>query len=478
MKEVNICFEQTLTIIINNNIVCFLVKSRSGFEKLPESDVAAAVRKSKAEKNKICLKIAAIVGIVSSLVACLTAFLLTRESNFIPIEFSRNMSANTDIQHMKEVEMVAQAAERFSKTLYAVIKEEDKGNILFSPYSVAAVLAMLSEGAGGKTLEMMRSRMFLPDSDSLRRGYRDSVPALRTNDNFTLDTANTGFVMKRFQLLEEFKTILHENYHAGMTELDFADNEKAARMINDWVMTMTRDRIKDLIPADSLNAMTRLVLVNAIYFKADWQSKFDKVKTVDSPFWVSEEESKQVQMMRLTKEISFANLDELDCSVVELPYKGERIVMQILLPNKKTGVYELEDKLASSDLQSLFIEGQFKVKVDVSLPRFKLSHSLPLSDSLQEMGMGNMFSPAADLSGIDGTRNLFVSKVLQKVFVEVNEEGSEAAAATGVIVMMRSMPPRKQTFNVDHPFIFMIRDTLTGMLLFQGRVVDPSINTE
>jgi len=460
------------------------VKGRSGFSKLPDSDsaAAAAVRKSRAEKNKVCLKIAGLVVItVSALVACLTAFLVSKgtRQEFHFKQFSSKMSVSPNIEHSKEVGMVARAADKFSKDLYGVIKEGDKGNVLYSPYSVATVLAMLSEGARGETLKMMRTRMYLPEAESLRRGYRDSIPALRTNENFTLDTANTGFVMKDYKLLEEFKTLLHENYHADMSELNFADNEYAARMINDWVKSMTRDKIKDLIPADSLNGLTRLVLVNAIYFKGDWQTKFDKERTIGSEFWVSEAESKEVEMMRMSEEMTFAMMDELDCMMVELPYKGERIVMQVLLPNKRTGVLELEDKLMGADLQSEFRKMQHKVKVDLSLPKFKLSHSLPLSESLQEMGMGDMFSDAtADFSGINGDRSLYVSKVMQKVFVEVNEEGSEAAAATGVVMMMRSMGPRTREFTVDHPFIFVIRDSLTGMALFQGRVTDPTMTAE
>merc|ERR1711992_486978 len=316
---------------------------------------------------------------------------------------------------------------------------------------------------------MMKNTMHLPETERVRTGYRDVIPALRTNENFTLDTANTAFVMKDFQVLEEFKTALHENYHAGMSSVDFAENEKAARTINDWVKAQTRDKITDLIPADSLNAMTRLVLVNAVYFKADWEAQFEKDNTGPEDFWVTESDSKEVQMMSLSgHKMNFARLDQLDCSMVELPYKGERIVMQIMLPKERTGVFQLENKLAEVDLQTLFSENKRNIKVDLNLPKFKLSHSL------KQMGMADMFSGKADLSGITGNRDLYVSSVVQKVFVEVNEEGSEAAAATGVMVMMRSMPAPNQMFNVDHPFIFIIRDKLTGMILFQGRVVDPS----
>ena len=384
-------------------------------------------------------------------------------------------------EHRAEVGSVSGAAEEFGKSLYAVIKETEEGNILFSPYSVAAVLAMLSEGARGETLDMMRRMMHLPEAETLRVGYKDSIPVLRTNErcneNLTLDTANTAFVMEGFQVLDEFQKSLKENYHANMSSVDFADNEKAARTINDWVASKTQNKITDLIQADSLSALTRLLLVNAVYFEAAWETQFDKENTAPGMFSVARSLSKKVPMMSLMNhKMNFADLDQLDCSMVELPYKGNRIVMQVILPNQINGVFDLENKLSEGDLNSLFSENMENIRVDLTLPRFKLFHSLSLSDSLKQMGMADMFSAGkADFSGITGTRDLFVSSVIQKIFVEVNEEGSEAAAATEVVVRFMSRPPTEnQTFNVDHPFIFIIRDRLTGMILFQGRVVDPS----
>ena len=388
------------------------------------------------------------------------------------------ITMNTSIKGKAEVKAVSKAEEEFSKSLYEVIKKSaKKDHILFSPYSVTVVLTMLSEGARGETLTMMKKKMHLPEAETLRVGYRDIIPLLRTNERFTLDTVNIAFVMKELQVLEEFQTCLQENYHAHMSSLDFTENEKAARTINDWVKTQTQDKITDLIPADSLNALTRLVLVNAVYFKADWSAQFEKDRTVPGRFWVTETESKEVEMMSMKgHEMDFTRLDQLDSSMVELPYKGNRIVMQLILPGKRTGVYDLENKLTEVDLPSLFSQNKKDIKVDLRLPRFKLSHSLTLSDSLKQMGMEDMFNKdKADLSGITGENDdLYVSSVLQKVFVEVNEEGSEATAATELTIRRRCLPPPNQKFNVDHPFLFIIRDRLTGMILFQGRVVDPS----
>jgi len=179
-------------------------------------------------------------------------------------------------------------------------------------------------------------------------------------------------------------------------------------------------------------------------------------------------------MMRQTEEFQWAELKDLEASMVELPYKGDRVVMQILLPNAVQGLSTMEDRLRTTDLEQLFRDAERERKIAVELPKFKLEKSITLNNHLQELGMKDMFdSSKADFSRIDGTKQLYVSTVLQKAFIEVNEEGSEAAAATGAVMMMRSMPMPPVEFKADHPFLFFLRDKLTGMLLFQGRVEDP-----
>jgi len=239
---------------------------------------------------------------------------------------------------------------------------------------------------------------------------------------------------------------------------------------------MTNEKIESLIDENMINGLTRLVLVNAIYFKGDWETKFDPKKTQQSPFYVSNVKNIETDMMMLTEEFPRAVIDELDVTMIEMPYKGDRIVMQIVLPNQRSqGLTSVEGKLENVDINDLFQQNQRTVKVQVKLPKFKVSQSSSLSDFLKNLGMEDMFNQgAADFSGIDGSRNLYVGFVQQEVFIEVNEEGSEAAAATGMGMMMRSMPLPPEEFTVDHPFIFYIRDKLTGMLLFQGRISDPS----
>eukprot|EP00092_Neocalanus_flemingeri_P003991 GFUD01004297.1.p1 GENE.GFUD01004297.1~~GFUD01004297.1.p1 ORF type:complete len:458 (+),score=143.85 GFUD01004297.1:281-1654(+) len=441
-------------------------KERSGFPYF------GAAKK----KKGILLKIAVGVVILAAVLAVLTAFLLTRGSKENLVEFKiyrENLVMSDNIKHVAEVKSVAASNEQFSRKLYDVLKGEE-GNLIMSPFSVSGVMAMVSAGAKGNTLQQIRSGLSFPSPTSLQLGYQDTIPALRSTDNFTLEAANTAFAMEGFSLLAQFQEILHRNFHANIQTVDFGDSHRAARMINNWVENMTRDKIKNLIKADMLSALTRLVLVNAIYFKGDWAAKFDPQLTKKQDFSVSPTITVKMPMMMQEREFPWAYLDPLASTMVELPYKGDRIVMQVLLPEDRHGLGELEEKLNNYDVQELFAKASFETKVMVQLPKFKLEQRIPLTEHLITLGMKDMFTEGvADFSGIDGTRQLFISSVVQKAFIEVNEEGSEAAAATGAVLMFRSGAASPRHFVADHPFIFYLRDKTTGMLLFQGRVVNP-----
>lgn len=453
-------------------------KNRSGFTPLPDSESAAvnAAKKSRAEKNCILLKIGAAVVIVSAVLAGLAAFFLTRGSNNSLAELHINMDnliMSDDIEHVQEVREVAASNEEFSTKLYDLMRGEE-GNLIMSPFSVSSVMAMLSAGAAENTLQQITAGLSFPSSSSLLLGYQDSIPALRSNENFTLEAANSIFAMKDFSVLSQYQEALHKSFHASIQTVDFGDSHEAARMINNWVQKMTRDKIQHLIKADMLNELTRLVLVNAIYFKGDWAAKFNSQLTKDHDFTASPSLTVKVPMMSQEQKIQFAALEPLSSTMIELPYKGDRIVMQVLLPDERNGLEKLEEKLTKHKVQDLFDEASYETKVNIQLPKFKLEHRTSLTDYLTTLGMQDMFTGGvADFSGIDGTKQLYVSSVVQKAFIEVNEEGSEAAAATGAVVMMRSMPAPPEQFVADHPFLFYLRDTTTGMLLFQGRVVNP-----
>jgi len=462
-------------------------KDRTGFEKLPDSDptaaVIAAARKSRQHKNLIALKIGAVILTVSAVAAVLVALIFSRGSTETetgsPILGSRRArTMKIDITDHEAVDSVAAATEMFSRDLYRVmtsVSAEDV-NLLLSPYSAAMVLAMATAGAHGITEQQMKTGLHISELRNVKSGWSQTIPSLRTNENFTLETANSAFVMENYNILEEYKDTLHENFHADISPVNFADSQVTASRINDWVKDMTNKKIDSLIDEDMINGLTRLVLVNAIYFKGDWETKFDPKKTQQSAFYVSNVKNVETDMMMLTEEFPRAVIDQLDVTMLEMPYKGDRIVMQIVLPNERSqGLRTVEEKLDNVDINDLFQKNQRTVKTKVKLPKFKVSQSSSLTDHLKKLGMEDMFSQGgADFSGIDGTRNLFVGFVQQEVFIEVNEEGSEAAAATGMGMMMRSMPLPPEEFTVDHPFIFYIRDKLTGMSLFQGRISDPS----
>jgi len=378
------------------------------------------------------------------------------------------------ITAVDQVAAVARGNTVFGGRLYQQLKDEP-GNIIMSPFSISGVMAMVAAGAGGDTLTQVQQGMTFPSSEELALGYKDAIPALRTNKNFTLEAANSIFAQSGFAIRDVYKETLHQHFHATIQETDYSDGKTSARLINDWVEKITQSKIKDLIKPDMLNALTRLVLVNAIYFKGDWASKFDAKKTTNEDFHLDDGSTKKVPMMRQTKKFQFAILNELSASMLELPYTGDRLSLQLVLPRQGNNLAALEQKLRTADLQQLFDSNREEEKVAVSMPRFKLEQTIPLTDQLNNLGMTDMFvGGKADFSAIDGSRNLYVSEVVQKAFIEVNEEGSEAAAATGAVMMMRSMPMPPEEFRADRPFLFFLRDKLTGMLLFQGRVADPS----
>jgi len=374
--------------------------------------------------------------------------------------------------HEKDVGSVASSNDKFSLELYDLLKNKE-GNLLMSPFSVSAVMAMVSAGAKGNTLTQIRKGLSFPTPSSLQLGYQDTLPALKSTDNFTLETANAVFVQKSFSVLPSFRDILKKFFHTSFESVNFRNVQSAAKQINTWVKAVTRRKIKDLITPNMLDSNTRLVLVNAIYFKGDWAYKFNPHLTTDKDFYVSPSTTALVPMMTQVKELQWANLATLSSIMVELPYKGDRIVMQVLIPLERNGLRELEEKLKNQNIQDLFEKGSSKTSVHIKLPKFKLEKKIDLKQILTDLGMPDMFSDLADFSGINGKKGLSVSEVVQKAFIEVNEEGSEAAAATGAVMIGRSAGPMPVQFIADHPFIFYIRDKTTGMLLFQGRMVNP-----
>ncbi len=372
----------------------------------------------------------------------------------------------------------ADSVNDFALDLYARLRGEE-GNLFFSPHSISTALAMTYAGARGETARQMADVLsFHAEGERLHLGFGElqrSLAAGKEEKGYELTVANALWGQKGYGFLKEFLELTGKHYGAGLREMDFRGAaEDARKTINSWVEEKTRDRIKDLIKPGVLNSMTRLVLTNAIYFKGDWARQFDEKATRDAPFWLTQEKKADVPMMFHRARFKYAEMDSLQC--LELPYVGEELSMVVLLPKERTGLGKLEASLNRENLER-WVGRMHRMKVSVHLPKFKLTRQFQLGGTLKAMGMTDAFSDRADFSGMNGKRDLFISAVIHKAFVEVNEEGTEAAAATAVVIQVTSIQP-ETVFRADHPFIFLIRDTRSGAILFMGRVSDPGVGAE
>uniref|UniRef100_F6TXV0 Serpin family B member 3 n=1 Tax=Callithrix jacchus TaxID=9483 RepID=F6TXV0_CALJA len=296
----------------------------------------------------------------------------------------------------------------------------------------------------------------------------------KSTDAYELKIANKLFGEKMYQFLKEYLDAIKKYYQTSVESVDFVeDPEESRKKINSWVESQTNEKIKNLFPDQSINRMTKLVLVNAIYFKGQWETKFNKEDTKEEKFWPNKNTSKPVHMMRQYTFFHFALLEDVQAKVLEIPYKANDLSMIVLLPNETDGLQKLEEKLTAEKLMKwTSLQNMRKVDVNLRLPRFKVEEAYDLKDTLRTMGMVDVFSDA-DLSGMAGSRNLVISKVLHKAFVEVTEEGAEATAATGVTTGITSPPPTNEEFHCNHPFLFFIRQNKTNSILFFGRFSSP-----
>ncbi|MBN2591300.1 MAG: serpin family protein [Sedimentisphaerales bacterium] len=379
--------------------------------------------------------------------------------------------------------LITQGNNVFALNLYSQIKDlsevkQAEGNLFFSPYSISTALAMTYTGARGNTAREMADVLRLPsiELDKITSAFGDlqkHLQAEKETSGYQLNVANALWGQKGYPFLSEFIGTNKKYFGSGLTELDFAKSEEARKIINTWVEEKTNDKIKDLIPAGAIDAMTRLVLTNAIYFKGDWSIKFKEENTKESDFHVTEQKTAKVQMMYQKESFEYAQLDNMQ--ILQMPYKGDELSMLIILPKTIGDMDKIESDLNSSEILQSNIKQMRKREVDVYLPKFKMTcGSIDITKILSQMGMKEAFSNNADFSGMSERKDLFISNVLHKAFVEVNEEGTEAAAATAVVMKMLSIPSPPSVFRADRPFIFMIRDNATQSILFIGRVVNPT----
>lgn len=356
-----------------------------------------------------------------------------------------------------------------------------KGNLFFSPSSIETALAMTYAGARGDTAQQMAKVLHLPEGVEVHKGLAAFFRELNAEKGadgkprrFQLTVANALWGQKEYKFLPEFLTLVKDNYGAGLEEVDFIRaREAAARTINAWVEGKTNNKIKNLVLPDALTSLTRLVLTNAIYFKGNWARQFDKKLTKDEPFHLSPEKEVQTPMMNIKSKYGYGEGDGYQ--VLKMLYAGDELSMVILLPKKNDGLAELEKSLTEENLTK-WISGIREREVIVAMPRFKMEARFELGDTLTKMGMADAFSETkADFSGMTGKKDLYIARVIHKAFVDVNEEGTEAAAATAVIMATKSamVRPKPLVFRADHPFLFLIRHEKSGAILFAGRLMNP-----
>jgi serpin B len=374
----------------------------------------------------------------------------------------------------KNTEAVVSSNTAFAFDLYKQLQTLQTGNLFLSPYSISTALAMTYAGAREQTAVQMSDVLhFGTDQTQFHSAFGElqaQINAALQKEDIALNVANGLWVDQAYPFLDSFIDLVTNAYQAELKSVDFQTAFEAARLkINIWVEEQTQNKIKELIKQGMLSSLTRLVLVNAIYFKGNWATEFDKSET--ALFWVTPETSVEVPFMMSQKEIHSSYFEDALVQVLELPYEGNEVSMIVILP--KGGFSKWEQSLTAEQLEmwlNLFINKD----VTVFLPKFKISGEFELSNTLAVMGMPDAFnSRQADFSGLNGTKNLVISSVIHKAFVDVNEKGTEAAAATGIGIAGTAMPEPPKTFRADHPFLFLIRHNPSGSILFLGRVVNP-----
>jgi len=367
----------------------------------------------------------------------------------------------------------------FAFDLYHALNDKEE-NLFYSPYSISLALAMTYAGARSETERQMADTLhFNLPQDRLHPAFnaldlelagRGQGAEGKDEEGFRLNIVNAVWGQEDYRFLAAFLDVLAENYGAGLRLLDFqAAPEESRVIINDWVSEQTEGRIEDLIPQGAIDALTRLVLTNAVYFNAAWLNPFSEEATSDGTFYLLSGDTVTVPMMRQTA--SFGYLEGKGYQAVELPYDGGELSMVVLLP--EAGRFEAFEQSLDAGLLRAITRDMAYRQVALGMPKFEFDSAFSLADTLAGMGMPVAFSPSADFSGMTGNRELAISDVLHKAFVSVDEAGTEAAAATAVVMRLTAVPEQPVEVTVDRPFVFLIREIETGAVLFVGRVVDP-----
>ncbi len=386
------------------------------------------------------------------------------------------MFAQSEPTNNNDMHAVVDSNNQFAIDLYRKVNAQDSGkNIFVSPFSISTALAMTFEGSSGNTRKQMANVLHLDMTDAARQaGYSALLTETSAGPgkHYKLNVANALWGQKGYHFEASFLNATGKYYGGALKTVDFAGNTEGARVeINTWAEDHTAKMIRDLIPPGALDTDTRLVLTNAIYFKGTWASQFKPAATKDAPFNVSKTVKVQTPMMHQTGHYRFVR--ENGVSAIELPYADDDLSMIAILPDGD--IDKIGESLTLDQIKQLCVD-MFSQEVDVTLPRFKMEAGYGLGGMLSAMGMPDAFSAKlADFSGMTGRPNLYIGKVIHKARIEVNEEGSEAAAATAVVMEDKAIMLEKEVFRADRPFFFMIVHNKTGAILFVGRLSNPSL---
>ncbi|XP_017068420.2 serine protease inhibitor 42Dd [Drosophila eugracilis] len=368
--------------------------------------------------------------------------------------------------------LATSVAGQFTDDLYQLLaKENADKNLISSPLSVEISLAMVYMAAGGNTAQEMRKVLKLSENkQEVAAKYKEFLTNLKGREKVAiLDLANRIYVNDEYKLNPEYNQVVKDSFKAEAEAISLKDADRATSIINKWVNDQTRGRIQDIVTKNDMTDQTLIaVLLNAIYFKGQWQYEFNPKNTKNVDFKTASQERVPVQMMSLSGTFKAAYVPELDAKVIELPYRNSSLSMVIFLPEKVDGLQELEKKIPG------FSQPLRELDVNLKLPKFKIEFSTSLTKVLQTLGIRQAFTHGADLKGLITSKEGYISKILQKAFIEVNEEGAEAAAITAVSIGLRCIrctPPPRLDFNADHPFAYVIRDQ--NAVYFQGHFVKP-----
>ncbi|KAJ9580160.1 hypothetical protein L9F63_004177 [Diploptera punctata] len=363
----------------------------------------------------------------------------------------------------------------FDLELLKSLASSEKGNLLVSPVSVKAALAMILEGAGGKSAKELREALRLTDDvKDTRIQFRNFLNSLQVNTPGTkVEAANQVFLSQNITPQTQYETMLKNHYFSNIEKVDFSKPIVAAEVINRWVNMLTHGLIPVLVEPGKLSSSTKLMIANAIYFKGKWKNAFDFDKTTVKCFYIDVNVCLDTYSMESVNVYNFAYIPSLKAHAVELPYEGDKFSLMLLLPTTPLGIAQLVRDLTHISLHNI-VSALQPTELLISLPRFKIDYNTDLLHKLNELGIQEIFTPNANLSGIVQWANddLHISNVLHKGVIDVNEEGTEAAAATGTIVvpLMGTALPK---LNFNHPFLFFLRNTESGDILFAGRLSQP-----